>query len=110
MKFALNIHSHLCLSLFQVMRTILDLLPQNPKVHQVMIDFEEAMWNYLYEVLPDVMVKGCVFHWTQALWRKVSKRSYSSSFSLMDKVKAGRSVQSFLIFAYNLIFFFFFLH
>ena len=47
MKFALNIHSHLCLSLFQVIRTILDLLPQNPKVHQVMIDFEEAMWNYL---------------------------------------------------------------
>ena len=76
MKFALNIHSHLCLSLFQVIRTILDLLPQNPKVHQVMIDFQEAMWNYLHEVLPDVMVKGCVFHWTQALWRKVSKRSY----------------------------------
>ncbi|RMX51817.1 hypothetical protein pdam_00021963 [Pocillopora damicornis] len=57
----------------KVMRTLLDLLPQNLKVHQVMIDFEEAMWNYLYEVLPDVMVKGCVFHWTQALWRKIQE-------------------------------------
>jgi len=57
--------------MFQVMRTILDLLPQNPQVNQVMIDFEKAMWNCLCEVLPDVTVKGCVFHWTQALWRKV---------------------------------------
>ena len=59
------------------MRTILDLLPQNPEVNQVMVDFEKAMWNYLREVLPDVTVKGCVFHWTQALWalwRKVSKK------------------------------------
>ena len=71
-KLALNIRSHLCLILFQVMRTILDLLPQNPEVKQVMVDFEKAMWNCLREVLPDVTVKGCVFHWTQALWRKVS--------------------------------------
>jgi len=47
--------------------TILDLLPQNPKVNQVMIDFEKVMWNCLCEVLPDVTVKGCVFHWTQAV-------------------------------------------
>ena len=56
--------------------TILDILPEDPKVNQVMIDFEKAMWNCLREVLPDVTVKGCVFHWTQALWRKVSKICY----------------------------------
>ena len=61
------------------MRTILDLLPQNPEVNQVMVDFEKAMWNYLREVLPDVTVKGCVFHWTQALWRKVSKKNNNSN-------------------------------
>ena len=49
---ALNIHSNQCIILFQVMKTILDLLPQDPKVNQVMIDFEKAMWNCLREVLP----------------------------------------------------------
>jgi len=23
-------------------------------------------------VMPDVVIMGCVFHWTQAVWRKVS--------------------------------------
>jgi len=58
------------------MKTILALMPQSIKVNQVMIDFEKAMWNCLREVLPDMTVKGCLFHWTQALWRKGGKRIY----------------------------------
>ena len=102
---ALNIHSNQCIILFQVMKTILDLLPQDPKVNQVMIDFEKAMWNCLREVLPDVTVKGCVFHWTQALWRKVSKISYMKLVVGFQKAEAeaGRSVQSFGTFAYHFL-------
>ena len=60
------------LTLLQVLKTILDLLPIAPDVQQVTLDFEIAMWATLRIILPDVQIKGCVFHWTQAIWRKVS--------------------------------------
>ena len=40
-------------------------------VRQVTVDFEKALWSALREVLPTVKIQGCVFHWTQAVWRKV---------------------------------------
>ena len=49
------------------------MLPVAPDVRQITIDFEKAMWLALSQLLPHVTVKGCVFHWTQAVWRKVSK-------------------------------------
>ena len=60
------------LTLLQVLKTILDLLPIAPDVQQVTLDFEMAMWAALRIILPDVQIKGCVFHWSQAIWRKVS--------------------------------------
>ena len=74
------------LNLLQVLKTIFDLLPIAPDVQQmqVTLDFEMAMWAALRIILPDVQIKGCVFHWTQAIWRKVShkveKILYSKSF------------------------------
>ena len=53
------------------MKSILDLHPVEPDVRQITVDFEKALWSVLRQVLPGVKIKGCVFHWTQALWRKV---------------------------------------
>ena len=36
-----------------------------------MLDFESAMWRAAASVFPDVRVRGCGFHWNQAVWRKV---------------------------------------
>ena len=36
-------------------------------------DFEAAAWLAVREVFPAVAVHGCYFHWTQAVYRKVSK-------------------------------------
>jgi len=55
-----------------VLEAVLSILPDQPKVKQVTLDFEKAMWSAMHQVLPDVELKGCSFHWTQALWRKVS--------------------------------------
>ena len=40
-------------------------------VQKVVMDFEKALWAAVKSVM-DVIVMGCVFHWTQAIWRKVS--------------------------------------
>ena len=57
-----------------MLRTVIQLLPSEPAVKQVTMDFETALWLAMKTVLPTVQIQGCVFHWTQALWRKVSYR------------------------------------
>ena len=52
------------------MKKIIRILPIQPSVQQVTLDFEKAVWKALRSVLPAVQLQGCVFHWTQALWRK----------------------------------------
>ena len=43
-----------------------------PDVRKITIDFETALWKAFRCLLPNVKLQGCVFHWTQAVWRKVS--------------------------------------
>ena len=55
----------------KVFEKLLEILPSAPKVQQITLDFEKATWAALRKVLPRAKLHGCVFHWTQALWRKV---------------------------------------
>ena len=57
---------------YQVINTVLGLLPITPAVKHITIDFEKALWSALRQIFPAVKIMGCVFHWTQAVWRKVS--------------------------------------
>ncbi|XP_068707730.1 uncharacterized protein [Montipora foliosa] len=68
----------------EVLKTILDLLPIAPNVQQVTLDFEKAMWAALRMIQPDVQIKGCVFHWTQALWRKIQELGMQQQY-ISDK-------------------------
>ena len=34
-------------------------------------DFEISAWQALRDVFPGKTIKGCVFHWAQAIWRHV---------------------------------------
>ena len=54
-----------------VFRALLDILPVPPAVRQITVDFERAIWSVLRQVFTNVKIQGCVFHWSQALWRKV---------------------------------------
>ena len=54
-----------------VLKEILDLLQSSIAVRRVTFDFERAVWTVFRELLPDIALQGCLFHWTQALWRKV---------------------------------------
>lgn len=55
-----------------VLREIINLLPSSAVQH-VTVDFEKGLWSALRTVLPEVQIRGCVFHWTQAVWRKVQE-------------------------------------
>ena len=64
-----------------VFREILSIFA-NLKVVQVTCDFEAALWQGLREEFPWVKIKGCLFHFTQAVYRKICaipglKRKYS---------------------------------
>ncbi|PFX12998.1 hypothetical protein AWC38_SpisGene22963 [Stylophora pistillata] len=56
-----------------VLREIINLLPgETTAVQQVTVDFKKGLWSALRTVLTDVQIRGCVFHWTQAIRRKGS--------------------------------------
>ena len=58
-------------SFLQVLKATKELLPSDPVVHCCVVDYDLAIWSAVRSVLADVEVMRCVFHWTQALWRKV---------------------------------------
>ncbi|XP_068725452.1 uncharacterized protein [Montipora capricornis] len=70
----------------KVMKKVMRLLPIQPAVQQVTLDFEKAIWKALRSVLPTVKLQGCVFHWTQALWRKVQELGLQTAYSGNDAV------------------------
>ena len=66
----------LCFQVFQKIKAVLG----EPVVEGFVLDFEAAAWTALEEVFPGVSMKGCVFHWTQAVWRKVQDLGLRTTF------------------------------
>lgn len=50
-----------------VLEAVLSVLPDQRKVKRVTLDFEKVMWSAMSQVLPDVELKGCSFHWTRPM-------------------------------------------
>lgn len=55
----------------------------------VMVDFEKAAMNACTATFPNAVIRGCLFHWTQNVWRQV--------------VALGLKVKTFLFFIYFLL-------
>ena len=55
----------------RVLIEVLKALPAAPAVKRAIVDFKSGLWKAISKVYPDVNVKGCSFHWTQAIWRKI---------------------------------------
>ena len=68
-----------------VFDAVLELLPAEPSVEEVVLDFEKAVWSAIHKCLPDVSVHGCWFHWAQAVFRKVCTFS-NQYFSLYQYI------------------------
>ncbi|CAH3140535.1 unnamed protein product [Pocillopora meandrina] len=54
-----------------VLEKIIEILPEEPRVKRVVLDFEKSVRKAIPKVLPRVKLSGCGFHWSQAVWRKI---------------------------------------
>lgn len=68
----------------KVLRKIINVLPSAPSVSRVFVDFEKALWSAFKSVLLEAVIMGCVFHWTQVLWRKVQDLGMAAAYSRDD--------------------------
>ena len=61
------------LTLYVFILQVLDdmLEGQSVAVSTIVADFEQAIWKAVKLALPGINVRGCNFHWKQAIWRKV---------------------------------------
>ena len=64
---------------FQVLNCILEALPESASFTTVVADYEAGLWRAVQDVLPDTRIQGCVFHWTQAVWRKIQALGNNSN-------------------------------
>ena len=53
------------------LQNIIQKIPNAPSVTTGISDFEAATWSAFRQFLPQVRVRGCSFHWGQAVRRKV---------------------------------------
>jgi hypothetical protein len=72
----------------------------SPKVIQ--IDFEIAMMNAISRVLINSEIRGCFFHYTQAIWRKVQNLGLTIAFKNNPSVrKTVRQLSALPLVPYN---------
>ena len=63
-----------------IFTALLDQLPREPTVKTITMDFESAVWSTLRALLPDVELRGCSFHLTQAVWRKMQELGLQAAY------------------------------
>eukprot|EP00058_Branchiostoma_floridae_P026639 XP_002612130.1 hypothetical protein BRAFLDRAFT_96074 [Branchiostoma floridae] len=68
-----------------VLKKILRLLPgdREPKVTTFVMDFEQGMWQAVKGVaglFPGKTRRGCAFHWTQAVYRKIQELGLQEAY------------------------------
>lgn len=60
-------------------------LRQPTVIEKVVSDFEAAIWQAVRQVFSEsVEHRGCVFHWTQAVWRQVQNLGLAATYMQRD--------------------------
>ena len=74
-----------------VLKAVRGLLPEDICLKEVLIDFESALWGAVAAVFPGISIKGCCFHWKQAVWRKIQE--YGLQAAYMEQAKVYKFLQ-----------------
>ena len=69
-----------CRDYKKVLKAIKNLLPDEIRLQCVVTDFEIALWQAVETVFPQVRLQRCLFHWTQAVWRKVKEIGLGTAY------------------------------
>lgn len=70
----------------KILRSLKRMLPGTPSVEVVVADFECAVWKAVPRVYPLVQMRGCCYHWSQAVWRKTQEIGLQSQYNEKDAV------------------------
>lgn len=55
---------------FDILQAVKELV-NNYSPKKITLDFEIAIWKSAAKYFPESELKGCLFHWTQAVHRKI---------------------------------------
>lgn len=69
-----------------VLRSLMNKFPTKVSVKEIISDFEASFWSAVKKVLPNVKHKGCVFHWTQAVWRHMQHVGLAAAYLAKDTI------------------------
>jgi len=58
---------------YRVVFKALTNLMSSISLREVISDFEAALWRSVRVLGEQIQHRGCVFHWTQAVWRKMQR-------------------------------------
>ena len=50
------------------------------QVQETVLDYEPVMWSAIRDYLDEVGIKGCVFHWVQAVYKKLQEKGLAHSY------------------------------
>ncbi|KAH3702824.1 hypothetical protein DPMN_077850 [Dreissena polymorpha] len=56
-----------------ILQKLLDILPEAPAVECFCMDFKIGLWHVLRQVFPGTVLKGCAFHWSQAVIKNMKE-------------------------------------
>ena len=71
-----------------VINAIIACMPHTPVVEEIIVDFEKAVWGALRMCLPVVSVRGCWFHWAQAVYRRIKKYGLRNAYMHQIYIRA----------------------
>ena len=54
------------------------------KVEEVVCDFEVALWKAIQSVFPQTSIRGCYFHWTQAVFKHITENGLKDAYSSVE--------------------------
>jgi len=70
----------------RVFRALIAALPRRPRVQAVVSDFEAAVWSAVREALSGVLQRGCVFHFSQAVWRNIQAVGLQCAYTSDERI------------------------
>lgn len=69
-----------------VLDSVVECMPRRPAVQTVVADFEKGIWKGVQRAIPGVTIRGCNFHFTQAVWRRIQKYGLAFAYFKRDGV------------------------